>query len=497
MSFLNKFSGKQLTFLFTLGLILTAVVIRPELATSLIPWGQQLTEEQLRQMINEEVEDYLEQDIVINGTKYSPWQTEKPYDYIINEITIGVTDYAYLINGKTGKMDDYSSDQSNVFKWAEGNLSTSGGTIYVVRKNYGIGSSFTHYRKTSLISDGATLTATANFANAMIVIDDGSVGTNPMWSIKGFRIDLNGYNGDGVAGEYWGRGEWVVEQMLVRKVQSSYAGFDIEGYWRGHLRDCHIALGASNATGVRVTNSGSGSNEGEGQMSRIQVYNIYRSNCKGFHFLGDESGSLRTNNMITGINLIVGGGTPEAGSTGFLIESDEELTFFYTHVEGAAVGYHFDASQKRVHHIYFHAPTYLSKSSGADVGWRFTGNVDGCVIFGGETKTYDGVSDAVDDDITTGDLGVQFIGHKFWENANNAPTFATTSSAVAYHHCTSTSSACQILDYQVDTGTWSDPIGPVWDGRVVRQCNSGQTPDMRLCVYDGVDNHWEFTNLGD
>jgi nitrous oxidase accessory protein NosD len=119
--FFGKMSGKQVFALLCVISICATLMVQPQLATSLVPWGQQVTQD----TIHQQIEDYIDQ-----GVGGSPYQTWKSYDAGLLTVDVGGTDYYCYMEGESGKLVSFNTNSTLVQEWISGNL-TSGGRVYV------------------------------------------------------------------------------------------------------------------------------------------------------------------------------------------------------------------------------------------------------------------------------------------------------------------------------------------------------------------------------
>lgn len=108
-------SSKQLSAVLIALFVIVGSVIRPDLASQLLGFGERLVEDDVIGII----EDYLDQ-----GLGGSPWQTEKPCAYLVSNLTVGGSNYAYMLNGQSGVLEASSTDHDDIINWAIGNTSS-------------------------------------------------------------------------------------------------------------------------------------------------------------------------------------------------------------------------------------------------------------------------------------------------------------------------------------------------------------------------------------
>jgi len=114
----NKMSGKQIATCFIVFMVCITVMIRPETTVFLANFGRQMNKD----LIREEIEHYI--DLDLGG---SPYITEKDWHILVGLVNVSGTVYAYGLNGTSGQLWDFDTDQDKMLNWAIDNL-TAGRT---------------------------------------------------------------------------------------------------------------------------------------------------------------------------------------------------------------------------------------------------------------------------------------------------------------------------------------------------------------------------------
>ena len=155
------------------------------------------------------------------GLGGSPYQTAKSYSASTGNLTIGGTNYYYLINGANGKMDDYSTDGDDVLNWMLGNYT---GRLYIRAGHYYIDEDLEVEDNSEVYGEyGATIIhALTNLNDDMFDLQG-----NENISIHDMVLDGNAANqssdiGDGIQG--YGASYVEVYNMIIKNTKDFGVG---------------------------------------------------------------------------------------------------------------------------------------------------------------------------------------------------------------------------------------------------------------------------------
>lgn len=173
-----------------------------------------------------------------------------PYSY---EIFRDGSNYK-MKNGTTGQIDFSSTNASAVERFADGNLSSVGGIIFVKSATYNSDVGWYIHKKVKLIGEGpfsTILNITGNVNG--ITIDPANTASD--WQIQNLQVNMNSYNGNAIYStnsSCTGTQEMQsIYNIRIYAVAAGYSGINLTDFFRGEINLVNIV---TSGTGIALYN---------------------------------------------------------------------------------------------------------------------------------------------------------------------------------------------------------------------------------------------------
>ena len=330
---------------------------------------------------------------------------QKPCSFMVSK----VGSYTVMQNGTDARLKWWSTDSYRIFRACEGNLSISGGIIFVKYAIYSMSDGFTHYKGVHLIGESMPkLDVTQNLASALITIDDADGPEYRSWAINGFYIDMNNYNGHAIYGGHvcdsgMRQHAWM-EDIIITYVKKPYCGIWLKDPFRMYMNQIKTH---SAGTNIKFSSSGDYSvHFGNSIFDNLFMSLASTADAIGLHIDGaDGAGTKRPCNMAQ-FNRLQLGGNPSApaNTTGVWIDfSDLEtydrtmhFTFADLDIEGAMTAVYINNAMLAT----FIRP-YFECTTAGSTGFKFEGaSTKAISVYDGQISVGPGGL-TIDDDSTS------------------------------------------------------------------------------------------------